>query len=133
MISILVPTTAKNTIGRREGGENEKEIARKKEKKAEDYNKHLVSTFQRYQSEERRHRDNEKEESYKLRKQLQEFYDKEEERKKQQNLSKLAWGLSIRRQWRELTEFSSKIKSILSRQRWNSAKSFEGTITPTRF
>jgi hypothetical protein len=71
---------------------NEKEIARKKEKKAEDYNKHLVSTFQRYQSEERRHRDNEKEESYKLRKQLQEFYDKEEERKKTAELKQISVG-----------------------------------------
>ena len=61
---------------------NEKEIDAKHAKEAENYEKHLHATYKKYEQGEKRDRQLEKESSYKLRKELQEFYAKEAERKR---------------------------------------------------
>ena len=72
--------------------QNNDALLKKHEKKSEDYNKHLKEIYKRFEGEQRRMRANEKEEAYKLRKDLQEFYDREEERKKKAEARQIAVG-----------------------------------------
>jgi hypothetical protein len=71
---------------------NEKEIETKQAKEAENYEKHLHATYKKYEDDEKRSRQLEKESSYKLRKELQEFYAKEAERKKSAESKQVSVG-----------------------------------------
>lgn len=87
---------------------NEGEILKKKDKKADDYNKHLDTTYKRYVSEERRHRQREKEEAYKLRNELQEFYDKEAERKKKAEFQQIHVGTEYQKAVERINKIHQK-------------------------
>ena len=71
---------------------NEKDIEAKKAKVAEEYEKHLRKTYRKYEDDEKKHRENEKEQAYRLRKELKEFYEKEAERKKSAEFKQISVG-----------------------------------------
>ena len=65
---------------------------KKQEKLNEKYDKHLKEVYKKFENEEKRHRAWEKEEAYKLRSELKEFYEKEAERKKKAEAKQIAVG-----------------------------------------
>jgi transketolase len=71
---------------------NNDKLMKKHEKRSEDYNKHLKEVYKKYEGDEKRHRADEKEEALKLRKELQEFYDKEADRKCKAEARQIAVG-----------------------------------------
>lgn len=84
--------TQKLTTSAEKVAKNEREIEAKQAKEAENYEKHLKATYKKYEEEEKRHRQQEKESSYKLRKELQEFYSKEAERKRSAEAKQVSVG-----------------------------------------